>query len=96
MLRKRLERAGLDEAIVIGGFEICYRARNHRWVLHVNFAIIGGTDRAVGKFKDSFLSSDLDRPVMTARLRDLPEQLSYLLKFVTYHRPHKQRGSTKK
>ena len=32
---------------------------------------------------------------MTVALWDLPEQLSYVLKFGTYHRPHKQRGSAK-
>ena len=95
LLRKRLERAGLDEASVIGGFEIFYHARSKRWVLHINLMIIGATERAIAKFENSFSANGFNRPTVTAGLRDLPEQLSYLLKFGTYHRPHKQHGPAK-
>ena len=43
MLRQRLVRAGLKDAIVIGGFENVYRAREKKWVLHANLIIISGT-----------------------------------------------------
>lgn len=95
MLRKRLERAGFNRTIVIGGFEIFYRARAQQWILHINLVVIGASESAIADFEGSFDESDLSRPTMTAALRDLPEQLSYVLKFSTYHRPHKQRGSTK-
>ena len=94
-MRKRLERAGLGEAPGIGGFEIVYKAQRQIWVLHINLVVIGGEKTAHNKFKQSFESSDIERPVIRAKLKDAPEQLSYILKFSTYHRPHEQHGPSR-
>jgi hypothetical protein len=94
-LRKRLERAGLGDAHVIGGFEMTYRARSKEWVLHLNLAIYGGDDNAVAKFEDGLGDAAMDRPVRRDVLKNPAEQLSYLLKFTTYHRPHQQHGATR-
>ena len=94
-LRKRLERAGLGKVPVIAGFEIVYKAKNRVWMLHVNLVVIGGKNSAHKKFKQDFENSDIERPIIGAKLKDAPEQLSYILKFSTYHRPHEQRGSAK-
>jgi hypothetical protein len=91
-LRKRLERAGLVKVPVIGGFEIVYKAKRRVWVLHINLVVIGGKKRAHDKFKQGFESSDMERPIIEAELKDPAEQLSYILKFGTYHRPHEQHG----
>jgi hypothetical protein len=95
MLRKRLDRTGLAEAVVIGGFEIVYRAREKKWILHINLVVIGGNRKAREKFKASFDSSDIYRAVVIAPLVNPLKQLSYILKFSTHHRPYRQRGSTK-
>jgi hypothetical protein len=92
LLRKRLERAGLGAVPVIGGFEIVYKAQKRVWVLHANLMLIGGKKSAHKKFKRGFESSEVDRPIIGAELKDPPEQLSYILKFGTYHRPHGQHG----
>jgi hypothetical protein len=94
-LRKRLLRAGLHDAITIGGYENLYRARAKEWVLHINLVIIGGTKAAIDKFQVSFSDADIERPVMKMAANDLPKQLSYVLKFTTYHRPYRQRGAVK-
>jgi hypothetical protein len=94
-LRKRLSRNGLAEAVVIGGYENIYRAKSKTWVLHINLVIIGGTIKAVEKFKATFADSDIEKPALKEKLEDLPTQLSYVLKFTTYHRPFKQCGSKK-
>lgn len=95
MLRKRLQRAGLETAIVIGGVENAYRAQDRQWVLHVNLVIMGGDEEALARFAKTFKGDEIERPVVTVPLKDLAEQLSYSLKFVTYHRPHTQRGPNK-
>ena len=95
MLRKRLSRSGLADAAVIGGYETVYRARSKTWMLHAHLVIIGGTSKAIDRFKATFSNSNVERPVVPSRLDDLPRQLSYVLKFATYHRPFAQRGSTK-
>jgi hypothetical protein len=94
-LRKRLQRAGLDKVPVIGGIEIVYKARKRVWVLHANLVLIGGKKAARKEFKKTFEGDDLDRPLVQAALKDRAEQLSYILKFTTYHRPYEQQGSTK-
>jgi hypothetical protein len=94
-LRKRLGRAGLGQVPVVGGFEVIYRARSKQWLLHVNLVMFGGDEKAVAKFEEGFRDGDLYRPVERAAVEDPVEQLSYVLKFTTYHRPHQQRGPKK-
>jgi hypothetical protein len=94
-LRKRLSRNGLGDAIVIGGYENIYRASSKIYVLHINLLIIDGTLEAIEKFKATFSNSDIEKPAVVEKLEDLPTQLSYVLKFTTYHRPFKQCGSKK-
>jgi hypothetical protein len=94
-LRKRLDRAGLGGVPVVGGFEMIYRARSKEWVLHINLVIFGGDDKAIAKFEGGFRDGGVYRPVERTRVKDPAEQLSYVLKFTTYHRPHQQRGSKK-
>jgi hypothetical protein len=95
LLRKRLRRAGLDKVPVIGGFEIVHKAKKRVWVLHANLVVIGGKKTARKKFKATFADDEIERPVLRAKLKDRAEQLSYVLKFGTYHRPLEQQGSTK-
>lgn len=94
-LRKRLSRNGLGEAVVIGGYENIYRAKSKTWVLHINLVIIGGTIEAINQFGATFANSDIEKPVLIEKLEDRPKQLSYVLKFTTYHRPFKQLDSRK-
>ena len=94
-LRKRLSRNGLGEAVVIGGYENIYRASKKKYVLHTNLVIIDGTLEAIEKFEETFLDSDIEKPVLKEELEDPLKQLSYVLKFTTYHRPFKQCGSKK-
>jgi hypothetical protein len=94
-LRKRLSRNGLGEAVVIGGYENIYRASPKTFVLHINLVIIGGAIKAIEQFGATFLDSDIEKPVLKEELEDPLKQLSYILKFTTYHRPFKQCGSKK-
>jgi hypothetical protein len=93
-LRKRLERSGLTGP-VIGGFELVYRAGTKEWVLHVNLVAFGADARSLNRLQESFASSDTYRPVQKVALTNPEEQLSYILKFTTYHRPYQQRGAKK-
>jgi hypothetical protein len=94
-IRKRLERSNLGNVPVIGGFEIVYKSAQQVWVLHANLVMIGGEERARKKFKKAFQGDDFDRPLLRTALKDRAEQLSYVLKFTTYHRPYEQQGATR-
>lgn len=91
LLRKRLQRAGLNVP-VLGGFEVVYKAKRKVWVLHINLVIVGGQKAAHEAFKKTYHGSEFDRPIISAELNDSPEQLSYISKFTTYHRPYEQQG----
>lgn len=95
VLRKQLQRAGLGNVPVIGGFEIVYKARKRVWLLHANLVMIGGKKATRKKFTQGFKGGDIERPITWARLKKASKQLSYILKFSTYHRPHEQHGSKK-
>jgi len=95
LLRKRLQRSGLADAVVIVAYENIYRAKTRSYVLHANLIIIGGNQMALKTFERTFTKSKIERPVVTVELNDLPKQLSYVLKFTTYHRPFTQRGPGK-
>jgi hypothetical protein len=94
-LRKRLQRSGLAKIPVIGGFEIVYKAAKRVWVLHANLVVIGGKETARAKFEQAFQADGFERAHVKAALKDRPEQLSYVLKFTTYHRPQEQQGSAR-
>jgi hypothetical protein len=94
-IRKKLGRAGLGTAHCVGGFEIVYRARDKCWVLHINLLILGGNKSAVAKLGAAFATTEFDRPCQCVPLRNVVKQISYLLKFSTYHRPFRQTGSKK-
>lgn len=95
-LRKRLDRAGLDSASVVGGYEMAYRQAQRSWVLHANLVIFGArNDACLQRFETTFKGKDFYRPTVRAALSNPPRQLSYVLKFCTYHRPFTQRGPDK-
>jgi hypothetical protein len=94
-IRKRLQRSGLGKVPVIGGFEIAYKAAQQAWVLHANLVMTGGEEKARKKFKKAFRGDDFDRPLLQTALKGRAEQLSYVLKFTTYHRPYEQRGAAR-
>ena len=94
-LRQRLIWAGLSGAVVIGGFENVYRARQREWMLHINLVIMGADSEAIENFHKSFDESTIERASMKVGLKNPAKQLSYVLKFTTYHRPYQRHGSAK-
>ena len=86
-LRKRLIRCGVRSAI--GGTEADYDAPNDRWVVHVHLLVFGEIESAIARLKVMARGDGLERPVKCQRVRDRLSQVTYLQKFVTYHRPGK-------
>jgi hypothetical protein len=86
-LRKRLIRCGVRSAI--GGTEAAYDAPNDQWIVHVHLLVFGEIKHAIARLRVMAKSDGLERPVKCQRVRDLVSQVTYLQKFVTYHRPGK-------
>lgn len=86
-LRKRLIRCGVRSAI--GGTEAAYDAPNDRWVVHVHLLVFGEIKLAIPRLRVMAKRDGFERPVKSQRVCDPVSQLTYLQKFVTYHRPGK-------
>jgi hypothetical protein len=91
MFRKRLDRAGFKGAIVVGNIEVAWRAQWQRWLLHAHLLAIGVAAHAWRRLESALEKSGTADPVRVVPLCDPDEQLSYCIKFVTYHQPGRRR-----
>jgi hypothetical protein len=92
-LRKRFDRAGLKGATFVGGTEPAWQAKHQRWLLHAHLLAIGVTEADWDRLDQSWADSGTGDPIETDELRDLGKQLSYLVKFHTYHKPGQSRAN---
>ena len=86
-LRKRLERGGFGESILIGGTEVEWDSATRMWILHVHLLAIGVPSAAWKKLRKALRGVGPKSPVKVQRLRNPERQISYSVKFVTYFRP---------
>jgi hypothetical protein len=91
MFRKRLDRAGFKGAIVVGGIEVAWQEKWQRWILHAQVLAIGVDPHAWTQLEAALEKSGTADPVMPKPLRDPDAQLSYCIKFATYHQPGRRR-----
>lgn len=84
-LRKQLLRAGITMAI--GGIEASFAARRNEWKLHAHLMIFDVTDHQIDKLEESCYRRGLKRPFESQKVNDPVDQVTYLLKFSTGHRP---------
>jgi hypothetical protein len=87
MFRRRLDRAGFKGAIVVGGIEVAWQAHHQRWLLHAHVLALGVAEHAWEQLEAALKRSGTADPVKVVPLRHPDEQLSYCVKFVTYHQP---------
>lgn len=92
-LRMNCVRLGLKDLPVCGGLEVAYDAKDNAFILHAHLLVIGGTTNEWARLRPLFRKTNGPRAVKVQPLRDPPQQLSYLLKWVSYHRPGFQFGS---
>jgi len=84
-LRQRLNRAGFRGAILIGGTEVAWK--DGRWLLHVHLLAIGVEKADWAELRSRWPRVGVAIPIKVDQLKDVERQVSYLQKFVTYHRP---------
>ena len=87
MFRKRLDRAGFKGAIVVGGIEVAWQENWQRWLLHAQVLAIGVDANAWERLEAALEDSGTADPLVVVALRNFDKQLSYCIKFVTYHQP---------
>ena len=87
-LRARLRRCGFSGSMIIGGTEVRFDTAGGSWLLHVHLLVANVTDDAITNLLK--LNKRIARAVQVQNLADPVQQLSYLQKFVTFHRPGQQ------
>ena len=92
-LRKRLDRADFKGAMLVGGTEAEWKQRKKRWIIHVHLLSIGPSRADWERFRARFPEVAAAIPLEVNRLRHAARQVSYMNKWVTYHRPGKQVGN---
>lgn len=91
-LRKRLDRAGLKRLIAAGGLEVSFKAEKNTFVFHAHLLLIGASETQLSRLRKTSAKDEGSDAFKQQTLQDPPEQLSYLQKFTTYHRPGAQTG----
>jgi hypothetical protein len=92
-LRKRLQRSPLKGSVVVGGIEAGYNHARRRWVVHAHLVVFGAGSNSVASLVAGWPGDEAKKPTVVQRLRDHIPQLSYMSKFVTYHRPLANRAA---
>ena len=92
MLRKQLHRSGFTGCLALGGTEAAWSERQGLWILHVHFLAIGVPDKAWSDLGTALRKSGMKFPLKRQALKNVERQISYLQKFVTYHRPGSHTG----
>ena len=70
---------------MIGGTEVAWK--DGRWLLHVHLLAIGVNKADWNMLRSRWPRVGVAIPIKVDQLKDVERQLSYLQKFVTYHRP---------
>ncbi len=91
MFRKRLDRAGFQGAIAVGGIEAGWQHNLQRWLLHAHVLAIGVDPQAWERLETALKKGGTSKPLKRDPLCDPGEQLSYCIKFMPLHRPGRRR-----
>jgi hypothetical protein len=63
--------------------------KEDRWTVHAHIAVVGAQPTSIGNLRNFYKGAEVKRPLVVQKLNDPVKQLSYLLKFHSYHRPTK-------
>jgi hypothetical protein len=90
---QRFRRAAPSAKFVLGGIEAEYRQGDDTFLVHAHLLVSRLPRDELKALRSAFADIDVARSVKKQALRDPAAQTSYLLKFMTLHRPGSQSGS---
>jgi hypothetical protein len=90
---QRFRRAAPSAKFVLGGIEAEYLQGDDAFLVHAHLLVSRLPDGELAALRSAFADIDVARAVKKQDLRDPAAQISYILKFTTYHRPGSQNGS---
>jgi hypothetical protein len=86
-VRHRFRRAGLGDIVAVGGTEVAYRADQQDWLVHLHLLVGNVEKSALERLRAAWAKSDMRAALRISPLVDPDQQIGYLLKFCTFHRP---------
>jgi hypothetical protein len=90
---QRFRRAAPSAEVILGGIEADYRHSDGTFLVHAHLLVPPLPRHEERAVRAAFADIDIARAVRVQPLRDPAAQISYLLKFTTFHRPCLQNGS---
>lgn len=90
---QRVRRAAPSAQFILGGIEADYRQNDEAFLLHAHLLVPRLPRDELIALRSAFADIGVTRALKVQPLRDPPAQISYVLKFTTYHRPGSQKGS---
>lgn len=89
-VRHSFRRAGLANAVAIGGTEAGFRVVHEDWVVHLHL-LIGNVDKAgLQRLRAAWAKTGVPGAMRVSQINDRARQIGYLQKFSTFHRPGEQ------
>jgi hypothetical protein len=90
---QRIRRAAPSARFALGGIEADYRQGDDTFLVHAHLLLPQLPFDEVNALRSAFADTGVTRAVKVQPLRDPPAQISYMLKFTSFHRPGSQNGS---
>jgi hypothetical protein len=92
---QRFRRAAPSARVILGGIEADYRQSDDTFLVHAHLLVPLLTHHEKRALRSAFANIGVARAVRVQPLRDPVTQISYLLKFTTFHRPTLQNGPSR-
>jgi hypothetical protein len=92
-IAQRFRRAAPSAKFVLGGIEAEYLQGDDAFLVHAHLLVSRLPDDELAVLRSAFADIDITRTVKVQALPNPATQISYALKFTTYHRPGPQNGS---
>jgi hypothetical protein len=89
---QRFRRLAPSAKFVLGGIEAEYLQDDDAFLVHAHLLVSRLPDDEMEALRSAFADIGVTRAVKVQALRDPAAQISYVLKFTTYHRPGSQNG----
>jgi hypothetical protein len=92
-IAQRFRRAAPSAKFVLGGIEAEYRQGDDTFLVHAHLMVSRLPRDELKALRSAFADIGVTRAIKVQALRDPAAQISYALKFPTFHRPGSQSGS---
>ena len=90
---QRIRRAAPSVRFALGGIEAEFRQADDAFLVHAHLLVSRLPRDEMKALRSAFADIGATRAIKVQPLRDPASQISYLLKFATFHRPGSQNGS---